>query len=131
MPLPLLLTPPVNDKRWNVQGDMSLSEPSLIVPQLAELTPKDGPDITSDDSYAEQTFVGAGTQILQATIPESKTSMSTSSVISLSPFSAYSGQARLERALRENNCLKAFIREKYGRDAEADANAVVAMQCYE
>ncbi|KAF9995566.1 hypothetical protein BGZ80_007520 [Entomortierella chlamydospora] len=132
MPSPLLLAPSADNKRWNIQKDMSLTESSLIGPRLAEFVPKDGPDNTSDDSHAEQaTFVGTGTQILQVTIPESKTSMSTSSVISLSPFSAYSGQARLERALRENNCLKAFIRERYGREAEADANAVVAMQCYE
>ncbi|KAF9167760.1 hypothetical protein BGX20_011508 [Mortierella sp. AD010] len=115
MPLPLPLAPSAENNRWNIQGDMSLTEPSLIGPRLTEFVPKDGPDNILNDSHAEQTtFAGADPEILQATIPESKTSMSTSSVISLSPFSAYSGQARLER-----------------REAEADANAVVAMQCYE
>ncbi|KAG0312054.1 hypothetical protein BGZ99_009762 [Dissophora globulifera] len=63
-----------------------------------------------------------------ATILESKAFMSTSSVISLLPFTAYFGQEHLNRAIHENHCLKAFIRERYGCEAEADANAVVAMR---
>ncbi|KAG0296722.1 hypothetical protein BGZ98_000845, partial [Dissophora globulifera] len=47
------------------------------------------------------------------TILESKTFMSTSSVISLLPFTAYFGQEHLNRAIHENHCLKAFIRERY------------------
>ncbi|KAI8601885.1 hypothetical protein EDD21DRAFT_414495 [Dissophora ornata] len=46
------------------------------------------------------------------------------------PGSREADQTHLEPLLQENLCLKAFIRERYGREAEADANAVVAMQCF-
>ncbi|KAI1307203.1 hypothetical protein EDD11_004556 [Mortierella claussenii] len=57
----------------------------------------------------------ADPRVLKTTILESKTLMSKSSIMSLSPFSAYSSQVHLERAIRENHCLKAFIRERFGK----------------
>ncbi|KAF9084864.1 hypothetical protein BGX29_002309 [Mortierella sp. GBA35] len=53
--------------------------------------------------------------------------MSTSSVMSHMPVAGDNLQAKLDSALRENMQLKAFIRERYGVEAEAEANAVVAM----
>ncbi|KAF9431862.1 hypothetical protein BGZ76_011614 [Entomortierella beljakovae] len=57
--------------------------------------------------------------------------ISRSPATSLPPLLDSSEKIILRRTLLENNCLKAFIREKYGNDAEADANAVVAMQFHE
>ncbi|KAF9111134.1 hypothetical protein BGX27_005342, partial [Mortierella sp. AM989] len=83
-------------------------------PQFAlQSIPSHWSGIMSSETTTEQTLIHATQKILRATILESKTSMSTSSAMLPSSFSTYSGQAHLERALRENNCLKAFIREKY------------------
>ncbi|KAF9209413.1 hypothetical protein BGZ49_004492 [Haplosporangium sp. Z 27] len=133
LPYSPLSTPLTNMKCQDTQNDINPSHPSIPGSQLTQFIPDhetDGPGTWSGE-YTDQTSISTNPKISRATILESKTSMSTSSVISLSPFSAYSGQARLERAIRENDCLKGFIRERYGREAEADANAVIAMQCYE
>ncbi|KAF9913382.1 hypothetical protein BX616_010110 [Lobosporangium transversale] len=83
----------------------------------------------NDGGYScTQALALGNPQPLRATVLESKTYMSTSSVISLSPCPSNSTRAQLDQALHENLCLKAFIRERFGRDAENDANAVVAMQ---
>ncbi|KAG0214105.1 T-box transcription factor tbx21 [Mortierella sp. GBA30] len=66
-------------------------------------------------------------RLLFTTILESKTVMSTSSSISAFTHSKSAGNAHLELALQENYRLKAFIRERYGPEAEAEANAVMAM----
>ncbi|KAF9950523.1 T-box transcription factor tbx21 [Mortierella alpina] len=62
------------------------------------------------------------------TILESRTLMSTTSDVALLPSSGGSLSAHLQHALRENLRLKAFIRARYGSEAEAEANAVMAME---
>ncbi|KAF9284025.1 T-box transcription factor tbx4 [Mortierella alpina] len=62
------------------------------------------------------------------TILESRTLMSTTSDRAILPSSYSSTSAHLEHALRENLRLKAFIRARYGSEAEAEANAVMAME---
>ncbi|KAF9119252.1 hypothetical protein BGW39_000436 [Mortierella sp. 14UC] len=66
---------------------------------------------------------------LKTTILESRTFMSTSSVVSTmaNPERESPLQARLDRALRENRRLRAYIRERYGLLAEAEANVVMDM----
>ncbi|KAF9190727.1 hypothetical protein BGZ50_009868 [Haplosporangium sp. Z 11] len=65
---------------------------------------------------------------LMTTILESKTEMSMSPAIAVSSQPDYSEQTSLELAVRDNLRLKAFIRERYGLKAEAEANAVIAME---
>ncbi|KAG0006902.1 T-box transcription factor tbx21 [Modicella reniformis] len=113
---------------------VSLADPESSVAQgvttFNKGAPFPGPQPTAESSppldigNIGQLSTYTDPRILRATILESKTFMSASSVISLSPFSVYRTQAQ---TLRENLCLKAFIRERYGQEAEADANAVVAM----
>ncbi|KAF9081206.1 hypothetical protein BGX23_001149 [Mortierella sp. AD031] len=67
-------------------------------------------------------------RMMRTTILESRTFMSTSSAMSLMPEAGDNLQADLGSVLRENMRLKAFIRERYGVEAEAEANAVVAME---
>ncbi|KAF9561826.1 hypothetical protein EC968_005582 [Mortierella alpina] len=62
------------------------------------------------------------------TILESRTLMSTTSDMATLPSSDSSIGAHLEHALRENLRLKAFIHARYGPEAEAEANAVMAME---
>ncbi|KAG9063211.1 T-box transcription factor tbx19 [Linnemannia hyalina] len=64
--------------------------------------------------------------------------MSTSSVISILPVTGSTAtavedpqKASIDRLVRENLRLKAFIRERYGVEAESEANAVVAMEYYQ
>ncbi|KAG9325189.1 hypothetical protein KVV02_002043 [Mortierella alpina] len=62
------------------------------------------------------------------TILESRTVMSTTSSMAILPSADNSISAHLEHVLRENLRLKAFIRARYGSEAEAEANAVMAME---
>ncbi|KAF9117809.1 hypothetical protein BGX30_005049, partial [Mortierella sp. GBA39] len=64
--------------------------------------------------------------------------MSTSSVISILPVTESTAtavddpqKASIDRLVHENLRLKAFIRERYGVEAESEANAVVAMEYYQ
>ncbi|KAF9536759.1 hypothetical protein EC957_009798 [Mortierella hygrophila] len=64
--------------------------------------------------------------------------MSTSSVISILPVTGSTvaavedpQKASIDRLVHENLRLKAFIRERYGVEAESEANAVVAMEYYQ
>ncbi|KAF9118652.1 hypothetical protein BGW39_000972 [Mortierella sp. 14UC] len=67
--------------------------------------------------------------IIKTTTPESKPSRSTSSIASTmpAPDQDFSPQARLDRALHENQRLWAFIREHFGPHAEAEANAMLGL----
>ncbi|GJJ70327.1 hypothetical protein EMPS_02676 [Entomortierella parvispora] len=58
---------------------------------------------------------------------ESKTMLSTSSVLSILPYYSGPDQANMDMVFQENLRLKAFIRERYGPEAEAEANAVMVM----
>ncbi|KAF9281393.1 hypothetical protein BGZ88_011633 [Linnemannia elongata] len=71
----------------------------------------------------------------KTTILESKAFMSTSSVISILPITGSTAtvvedrqKASIDCLVHENLRLKAFIRERYGVEAESEANAVVAME---
>lgn len=82
---------------------------------------------------------------MKTTILESKTFMSTSSVISILPVTGSTATAAedppkssADRLVHENLRLvheilrlKAFIRERYGVEAESEANAVVAMEYHQ
>ncbi|KAF9123935.1 hypothetical protein BG015_005215, partial [Linnemannia schmuckeri] len=74
-------------------------------------------------------------RMMKTTILESKTFMSTSSVISILPVPGTTAttveepqQSSNDRLVHEILRLKAFIRERYGVEAESEANAVVAME---
>ncbi|KAG0271458.1 hypothetical protein BGZ95_000721 [Linnemannia exigua] len=67
---------------------------------------------------------------MKTTILESKTFMSTSSAASIVPSFGQQPphQAELHRLLCENRRLRIFIRERYGPEAEAELNALIAME---
>ncbi|KAF8937830.1 hypothetical protein BGZ47_008840 [Haplosporangium gracile] len=98
-----------------------------------------GPGGSNNHCAASSSFGNGGfhpdPRMMKTTILESKTFMSTSSVISILPVPGTitttveeSQQSSNDRLVHEILRLKAFIRERYGVEAESEANAVVAME---
>ncbi|KAG0278120.1 hypothetical protein BGZ95_004658 [Linnemannia exigua] len=69
-------------------------------------------------------------RMMLTTILESKPSVSTSSIPSatLSSGQRFSHQARLDRVHHENRLLRAYIRDRYGLEAEAEADAAMVLE---
>lgn len=145
----LMLSKPFMDTESIVQGS---NVPNVSSP------PKSQPIVPSFEIPPSPTDAGGLEQLLNYVDPRAlrptSTGLSSASVSSFSLYSPYPTEFQFDQAFRENLCLKAFIRERYGKEgckccsvylraaqsrlythpmfvgqeAEDDANAVVAME---